>query len=125
MKNPKTVKGKKEKVEKKKGLGLGLEEPKEKCDDLKCAWHGKTSIRGRVLRGIVKSAKSHNTVIVEWRYHRYMPKYQRYEKSRSRVTAHNPPCIRAKEGDSVIIGECRPLSKTKCFVVVNVEGARA
>ena len=118
MKTAKAAKVKKEKSEKKKDLGLGLEQPKEKCNDLKCAWHGRVSVRGRVLRGKVKSAKAHGTVIVEWGYHRYVPKYQRYEKSKSSVTAHNPPCIRAKEGDSVVIAECRPLSKTKCFVVV-------
>lgn len=112
------------KVEKKKDLGLGLEMPGEKCDDLKCAWHGRVSIRGRVFRGKVKSAKSHNTVIVEWGYHRFVRKYQRYETCKSRVTAHNPPCIRAKEGDRVVIAECRPLSKTKGFVVVRVEGVR-
>ncbi|NIO23267.1 MAG: 30S ribosomal protein S17 [Candidatus Aenigmarchaeota archaeon] len=110
------------KEEKKKDLGLGLEEPKEGCDDSKCAWHGGVSIRGRVFRGRVRSAKSHNTVIVEWGYHRFVRKYQRYERSRSRVTAHNPPCMRAKEGDSVVIAECRPLSKTKGFVVVKVGG---
>jgi small subunit ribosomal protein S17 len=115
----KLTKAKEEKV---RDLGLGLEEPKEACNDPKCAWHGRVSIRGRVFRGRVKSAKAHNTVIVEWGYHRFIPKYQRYERSRSSVTAHNPPCIRSKEGDSVVIGECRPLSKTKSFVVVGVEG---
>jgi len=119
----KTSKGSaKKKGEKGKDLGLGLEEPKEGCDDHNCAWHGKVSIRGRAFRGKVKSAKSHNTVIVEWGYHRFIPKYQRYERSKSRVTAHNPPCMRAKEEDSVVIAECRPLSKTKSFVVVKVEG---
>jgi small subunit ribosomal protein S17 len=34
--------------------------------------------------------------------------------------AHNPPCINAKEGDVVKIAECRPLSKTKKFVVIEV-----
>lgn len=110
------------KDERERDLGMGLEEPKEACEDPKCAWHGRVSIRGRVFRGKVKSAKAHNTVIVEWGYHRFIPKYQRHEKCKSRVTAHNPPCIRTKEGDSVVIGECRPLSKTKNFVVVGVEG---
>lgn len=118
----KTAKTKKEKAEKKRDIGLGLDDPKEKCNDPKCAWHGRVSIRGRVFRGKVKSAKAHGTVIVEWEYHRYIPKYQRYEKSKTRVAAHNPPCIHAKEGDSVVIAECRPLSKTKHFVVVKAGG---
>ncbi len=32
--------------------------------------------------------------------------------------AHNPPCIDAKVGDRVRIGECRPLAKTVSFVVI-------
>jgi small subunit ribosomal protein S17 len=32
-------------------------------------------------------------------------------------------CIGAKEGDTVVIAECRPLSKTKSFVVVEVKEA--
>jgi len=39
----------------------------------------------------------------------------------SRITAHNPPCIGAKTGDKVKIAECRPISKTKSFVVVEKE----
>jgi small subunit ribosomal protein S17 len=60
----------------------------------------------------------HNTVIVEWGFHRYIKKYERYERRKSRVAAHNPPCINAKEGDKVVIAECRPLSKTTHFVIV-------
>ncbi len=32
--------------------------------------------------------------------------------------AHNPPCINAKEGNIVMIGETRRLSKTKSFAVI-------
>ena len=45
-------------------------------------------------------------------------KYNRYEKRRTRIKAHNPDCIGAMPGDAVRIMECRPLSKTKKFVVV-------
>ncbi len=105
-------------------IGLGIEGPKESCDDPKCAWHGKLAVRGRVFRGKVKSARAHNTVIVEWGYHRFVRKYERYERRKSRVVAHNPPCMKAREGDDVMIAECRPLSKTKSFVVVHVEGRK-
>lgn len=102
----------------KKSMGLDIEPPKNKCNDEKCAWHGKLAIRGRVFEGIVKSAKSHSTVIIEYGYHQFIPKYERYERKTSRIAAHLPPCINAKEGDKVIIAECRKLSKTKSFVVV-------
>ena len=113
MKNEKGAKG--------KDIGLGLVQPGEECDDPKCAWHGKLSVRGRMFRGTVKSAKAHNTVIVEWKYDRLVPKYQRYERRKTRVTAHNPPCMKAREGEAVVIAECRPVSKTKNFIVVSVE----
>lgn len=112
------------KNEKKKGskdIGLGVPEPKETCQDPKCAWHGEMPVRGRIFTGRVKSSRSHGTAIVEWGYDRLVNKYQRYERRKSRVTAHNPPCMKAKEGDMVTIAECRPLSKTKKFVIVNVE----
>ncbi|UCD03455.1 MAG: 30S ribosomal protein S17, partial [Candidatus Aenigmatarchaeota archaeon] len=41
------------------------------------------------------------------------------ERRKSRIAAHNPPCINAKEDDRVTIAECRPLSKTKAFVIVS------
>jgi small subunit ribosomal protein S17 len=105
----------------KRDIGLGIKPPETECEDKKCVWHGRTKARGRIFKGMVKSSKSRNTVIVEWDYHRYVPKYQRYEKRKSRVTAYNPPCLHAREGDRVIIAECRPLSKTKHFVVVGFE----
>ncbi|MEM7816117.1 MAG: 30S ribosomal protein S17 [Candidatus Aenigmatarchaeota archaeon] len=112
---------KKSKVKEAGNIGIPIKPPEKKCNDAKCPWHGKLSIRGRVFRGVVRSDKSHNTVIVEWGYHRFIPKYERYQRQKSRITAHNPPCIRAREGDSVIVAECRPLSKTKHSVVVGFE----
>jgi small subunit ribosomal protein S17 len=103
----------------KKSIGIDVPAPEGKCEDENCAWHGKISVRGRVFRGQIRSAKSHNTAIVEWDYHRLAPKYERYERRKSRVTAHNPPCIHAREGDTVVIAECRPVSKTKNFIIVS------
>ena len=60
------------------------------------------------------------TVVVAREYLQYIRKYNRYEKRTSRIIAHNPPCIGAREGEVVTIAECRPLSKTKAFVVVEV-----
>lgn len=44
----------------------------------------------------------------------------RYEKRHRNIPAHLSPCFRCKEGDMVIIGECRPLSKTVRFNVLRV-----
>ncbi len=98
---------------------------KVECKDKNCPFHGTLSIRGRILEGVVASAKMDKTVIVRRDYLKYVPKFKRYERRRSRIPAHNPPCINAKEGDRVRIAECRPISKTVSFVVIEViEGGR-
>lgn len=88
------------------------------CGDKNCPFHGTISLRGQVFEGIVASAKAKNTVIVVREYFHYIPKYRRYERRRSRIPAHCPPCLEVKEGDKVRIVECRPISKTVHFVVV-------
>ncbi|MEM3153930.1 MAG: 30S ribosomal protein S17, partial [Candidatus Bathyarchaeia archaeon] len=92
--------------------------PKKTCNDRNCPFHGSLSIRGRILEGVVVSSKMDKTVIVRHDYLKYVPKFMRYERRRSRIPSHNPPCIDAKEGDRVVIAECRPISKTVSFVVV-------
>ena len=100
----------------------GVNPPERECEDPFCPFHGKISVRGRIIEGIVVSAKMHRTVVVQRDYLKYDPKYKRYEKRRSRIHAHNPPCINAKEGDKVKIMECRPLSKTVSYVVIFKRG---
>ncbi|MBN2368546.1 30S ribosomal protein S17 [Candidatus Woesearchaeota archaeon] len=80
----------------------------------------KITARGRTFRGKVVSDKAQKTVTVEWDRRIYVPKYERYLLKRSKVKAHNPSELDAKEGDIVVIKECRPVSKTKKFVVVEV-----
>lgn len=82
----------------------------------------KISLRGRSFVGTVTSSKMQKTVTVEWERKHYLKKYERYEKRRSRVKAHNPETINAKEGDVVRVMECKPLSKTKNFAVVEILG---
>ena len=41
-------------------------------------------------------------------------------EEKTKVVAYNPECIHAREGDIVKIMECRPLSKTKSFVVIEI-----
>ena len=92
--------------------------PKRTCSDPKCPFHGSLAIRGRVLDGIVVSSKMDKTAIIRRNHLHYIPKYKRYERRHSHIPAHNPPCIKAKEGDRVNIAECRPISKTVSFVIV-------
>ncbi len=90
------------------------------CKDVNCPTHGTLKVRGNVIVGKVVSAKPTKTVTVERTLVRYLRKYERYKKSSSRIYAHNPECINAKEGDMVEVGETRKLSKTKNFVVVKI-----
>lgn len=97
---------------------LALKKPKKTCEDKSCPFHGNIRIRGRVLDGVVISAKMDKTVVVRRDYQFYVPKFKRYERRHSHINAHNPPCLDAQEGDRVRIAECRPVSKTVSFVVV-------
>ncbi|MCW3136785.1 MAG: 30S ribosomal protein S17 [Canidatus Methanoxibalbensis ujae] len=101
-------------------IGIEVNPPKEVCDDKNCPFHGELPVRGQILEGVVVSDKMQKTVVVEHYYLKKIRKYMRYEKRKSKIHAHNPPCIAAKKGDVVKIAECRPLSKTKSFVVVEV-----
>ncbi|MGV8162948.1 MAG: 30S ribosomal protein S17 [Candidatus Nanoarchaeia archaeon] len=78
------------------------------------------STRGRTFTGIVISDKMNKTVTVEWERRRYIPKYERYQKRRTKVKAHNPITINAEKGDLVSIMETRPISKTKNFIVIEI-----
>ena len=99
-------------------MALSLKKPKKSCNDKNCPFHGSLPVRGRILEGVVVSAKMDKTVIVRRDYLHYVPKFKRYERRHSHIPAHNPPCINAKEGERVKIAECRPISKTVSFVVV-------
>ena len=104
-------------------VGLGIEPPKQKCEDRNCPFHGTLSVRGRAFEGIVVSDKMARTVTVELEHMHKIAKYERYERRTSKLHAHNPPCIAARAGDKVKLMECRRLSKTKSLVVVQKLGA--
>ncbi|HJT85224.1 MAG TPA: 30S ribosomal protein S17 [Nitrososphaeraceae archaeon] len=92
--------------------------PKKSCEDESCPFHGSLSVRGRLYIGTVESNKSSKMVVVSRQYNRLVKKYKRYERSKSKVHAFLPDCISVSEGDKVKIAECKPLSKTISFVVV-------
>jgi small subunit ribosomal protein S17 len=71
----------------------------------------------KTLRGKVVSAKMQNTVVVAVNRYVKHPKYKKYMKITKRYHAHNPDNA-AKEGDTVVIVSCRPMSKLKHFMVV-------
>ncbi len=99
-------------------LGLDVPTPATECTDENCPFHGELPVHGQVLEGEVASTAMDKTVVVEREYDVTVPKYDRYMKRRSRISAHHPPCLELAEGDRVAIVETRPLSKTKHHVVV-------
>jgi small subunit ribosomal protein S17 len=101
-------------------IGLDVSAPVKECSDPNCPFHGTLPVRGQVFDCTVVSDKMDNTVVVMREFEKKATKYERFEKRQSKIHAHNPPCIEAKEGDRVRIAECRPLSKTKSYVVVEV-----
>lgn len=99
-------------------IGIDVKAPKNVCDDKHCPFHGNLPVRGQVIDGVVVSIKMNRTAVVERNYLKYDQKYERYEKRTSRYSVHNPPCLEIKSGDEVKIMECRSLSKTVSFVIV-------
>jgi small subunit ribosomal protein S17 len=106
--------------QKAKNIGIEVKPPEGKCKDPKCPFHGSLSLRGRIFTGEIISDKAEKTVVVRWDYTHFIPKYEVYERRHTKVVAYNPECINAKIGDIVKIAECRPLSKTKTFVVIEM-----
>lgn len=101
-----------------RNIGINVKPPENTCDDEYCPFHGHLSIRGQIHEGVVVSTKMYRTVVVRKDYSYYVKTYDRYERRQSKFHAHLPPCIDVKDGDKVRIAECRPLSKTVSFVVI-------
>ena len=105
-------------------MSLTFKKPKKTCEDVNCPFHGELAVRGHVFQGTVVSSKMDKTVVVRRDYLLYVPKFMKYERRMSRIPSHSPPCLDVKEGDTVTIAECRPLSKTVSFVVVEKSEAK-
>ena len=86
--------------------------------DSKCPFTGNIKLRGKMFTGIVVSKDTHRTVRVTWTTSHFINKYERAIYKKTKVAAHNPVVIDANVGDRVIVAECRPISKTKKFVVI-------
>jgi len=72
------------------------------------------AVRGSVIRA--RSVKSITVLVVRQFMH---PLYKKYIRRSTRLHAHDESNI-CKEGDTVLIEECRPISKTKSWRVIGV-----
>ncbi len=73
----------------------------------------------RKITGEVVSAKTPKTLIVRAERVKEHPKYKKRFKFHKRYKAHDQK-QQCKQGDTVVIEECRPLSKDKRWRVVEV-----
>ena len=83
-------------------------------------FNGTLSIRGKLFEGIVVNAKANSTVTIEKKSFINFSKFRRYGRSKNRIHAHVPSNLDIQEGDRVIAAECRPISKSVSFVVIEV-----
>lgn len=108
-------------------IGIDVKPPAGEWDgDQNCPFYGSLRLRGQVLEGTVSKVGMQKTITLERNNVRYMQKYERFEKRTSVVSAHLPSCIgEVNVGDAVKVMECRPLSKTISFCVVEINGGEA
>lgn len=71
----------------------------------------------RELQGVVISAKSNSTISVNVERRFRHPLYQKIVKKTKKYSVHAPE-NNYREGDIVKIIECKPISKTKSWIVV-------
>jgi len=112
-----------------KKIGLGFKTPASAISgtfiDKKCPFTSSVSIRGRIFKGVVLSAKMKNTIVLRRDYLHFIKKYNRFEKRHHNLPAHMSPAFaRTRMGDVVTVGQCRPISKTVRFNVLRVEKKR-
>ena len=73
----------------------------------------------RTLQGTVTSQKMNKTIIVVVARRTKHPKYGKYINLSTKYHVHDEKEV-SKEGDVVLIQECKPISKTKNWMLVDV-----
>jgi len=73
----------------------------------------------RELLGMITSDKMDKTVVVTVDRLEKHPVFKKYIRKRTTFKAHDEK-NECRMGDEVLIRECRPLSKDKCWRVVNI-----
>ena len=112
-------------AEKKKTVKKAVKKTVDKveCKDRLCPKHGdkKLKMRGRTFQGkIIRILPGR--VTIEFERMIKLPKYERYEKRKTKVHARLPECMQSEVGvgDLIEIAETRPISKMIHFVVSKI-----
>jgi len=82
-------------------IGLKVKEPKRKCTDRNCPFHGNLSVRGKLFDGKVTSSKAKQTITLQKEAPIWFSKFKRYARGKSTIHAHVPNCIDVESGDFV------------------------
>jgi small subunit ribosomal protein S17 len=106
-----------------RNIGLPVKELKKKPveNENNNPFNGSLSIRGKIFEGIVINAKAKGTVVIERESLIEFTKFKRFGRSKNKIHAHVPSNLDIQEGDHVVAAECRPISKSVSFVVVEVK----
>lgn len=76
-------------------------------------------INKRIMTGVVQSDKMDKTIVVMVEYRKLHPLYKKYVKQSKKYKAHDEK-NQAGTGDKVKIIESKPISKNKCWKLVEV-----
>ena len=103
-------------------IGLPIKNPNKKTikNDKNNPFNGSLAIRGKIFEGIVINAKANGTVVIERESQINFTKFKRFGRSKNKIHAHVPSNLNVQEGNYVMAAECRPISKSVSFVVVEV-----
>ena len=106
-----------------RNIGLPVSEPKKKPvkNENNNPFNGSLTIRGRLFEGVVINAKANKTAVIQKESPIYFKKFKRFGRSKNKIHAHVPSNLSVQKGDYVIAAECRPISKSVSFVIVEVK----
>ena len=106
-----------------RNIGLPVKELKKKPvkNEKNNPFNGSLSIRGKIFEGVVINAKAKGTVVIERESLIDFTKFKRFGRSKNKIHAHVPSNLDIQEGDRVVAAECRPISKSVSFVIVEVK----
>ena len=80
---------------------------------------GEAAVRQRERQGVVVSDRMDKTIVVRVQQVKPHSKYTKVIRRSSRLKAHDGE-NQAKTGDTVLVRECRPLSKDKTWRLIQV-----
>jgi len=82
---------------------------------------GQTARKGRILTGTVVSSRMDKTITVRIERRMKHPIYGKYLPRYSKVHAHDEK-NECRIGDLVTVRECRPISRTKTWMLQSIDG---